>query len=140
MRKYLLDNGPLVALVKGRRGAERLMRPWVATRAVVTSQVVYGEAIEYIRGDSDYTVRREELRILLRVLTPLRLTYAILERYADLRRAMRPPHGPGLIGDVDTLIAATALEHGLTIVTLDGDFTRVPGLAVMRLTRDDLLT
>jgi predicted nucleic acid-binding protein len=61
------------------------------------------------------------------------LTYAILERYADLRRAMRPPYGPGLIGDMDTLIAATALEHGLTVVTLDGDFTRVPGLAVMRL-------
>lgn len=34
------------------------------------------------------------------------------------------PHGLGLIGDVDTLIAATALEHWLTIVTLDGDFAR----------------
>jgi len=61
------------------------------------------------------------------------LTYSILERYADLRRAMRPPHGPGIIGDIDTLIAAAALEHGLTVVTLDGDFTCVPGLSVMHL-------
>ncbi|HLJ81246.1 MAG TPA: type II toxin-antitoxin system VapC family toxin [Ktedonobacterales bacterium] len=139
MRKYLLDNGPLVALLKGRRGAERLMRPWLVAQEVATSQIAYGEAIEYIRGDSDFVRRREELRTLLREVTPLRLTYGILERYADLRRAMRPPHGPGLIGDVDTLIAATALEHGLTIVTLDGDFARVPALPVMRLTRADLL-
>jgi predicted nucleic acid-binding protein len=54
-----------------------------------------------------------------------------MERYADLRRAMRPPHGPGLIGDVDTLTAATALDRNLTVVTTDRDFQRVPGLAVM---------
>ena len=46
---------------------------------------------------------------------------------------MRVPHGPGLIGDVDTLIAATALECNLTVVTLDRDFTRVPGLRVQLL-------
>lgn len=34
----------------------------------------------------------------------------------------------GLIGDIDTLIAATALEHGLILVTTDSDFGRVPGL------------
>ena len=38
------------------------------------------------------------------------------------------PYGPGLIGDIDTLIAATALHYGLTLVTTDSDFTRVPGL------------
>lgn len=54
----------------------------------------------------------------------MRSTYAILGRYADLRRQLRPPHGPGLIGDVDALIAATALEHDLTLVTTDTDFER----------------
>ena len=39
---------------------------------------------------------------------PYVLTLRIMERYADVRRAMRRPYGPGLIGDVDTLIAATA--------------------------------
>jgi predicted nucleic acid-binding protein len=32
------------------------------------------------------------------------------------------------IGDIDTLIAATAIEHNLTIVTIDHDFERVPHL------------
>jgi predicted nucleic acid-binding protein len=68
--------------------------------------------------------------MLLREVYPYFLTYPILERYADIRRAMGPPHGPGLIGDVDTLIAATALERRLTVITVDHDFTRVPVLIV----------
>ena len=36
-----------------------------------------------------------------------------------------PPHGTGLIGEIDTLIAATALERELTIVTADTDFEKV---------------
>lgn len=40
------------------------------------------------------------------------------------------PYGAGLIGDIDTLIAATALERNLTVVTTDRDFERVPGLQV----------
>jgi PIN domain len=51
-----------------------------------------------------------------------------------LTRQLRPPHGPGLIGDIDTLIAATALKRGLTVVTTDGDFERVPQLKVMLMT------
>ena len=46
------------------------------------------------------------------------------------RSSSRTFHGPGLIGDVDTLIAATALERNLTVINLDQDFTRVPGLRV----------
>ena len=36
------------------------------------------------------------------------------------------------------LIAATALEYSLTVVTLDGDSMRVPGSSVMRLDRGAL--
>ncbi len=32
---------------------------------------------------------------------PWSVSYPILHRYATLRRAMRPPRGPGIIGDVD---------------------------------------
>jgi predicted nucleic acid-binding protein len=110
----------------------------MVSQEAATSIIVYGETIEFVRGDADYISRRKVLRTLLREVRPISLTYPIMERYADLRRAMRPPRGPGLIGDADTLIAATTLEHGLTIVTLDGDYTRVPGLSVLHLTRSDL--
>jgi predicted nucleic acid-binding protein len=138
VKKYLLDNGPLVALLKGRADAEQLMRGWVQADEVATCQVVYGEAIEYNKSDQQFPQLRQNLRNLPQVVTPYRLTYAILERYAEIRRTLRPPYGPGLIGDIDTLIAATALEHGLTVVTLDGDMARVPGLSAMVLPRSAL--
>lgn len=139
MKRYLPDNRVLVAYLKGRPGAVRLIGPWVAAQEVATSIVAYGEAIEYFKGLPGYAKNRAGLRKLLREVTSIALTYPIMERYADLRRAMRPPHGPRPIGDADTLIAATALEHGLTVVTLDGDYTRVPGLSVMHLDRGDLM-
>lgn len=46
MRRYLLDNGVVVAYIKGRGGAMRMIQPWLIQRAVVTSMLVYGEAIE----------------------------------------------------------------------------------------------
>jgi predicted nucleic acid-binding protein len=98
---------------------------------VVTSIVVYGEVIEYIKSRQDFERRRDSLRSLLQEIRPYLLSYSITERYADIRRMMRPPYGPGLIGDIDTLIAATALEANLTIVTTDRDLQRVPDLNVM---------
>ena len=38
-----------------------------------------------------------------------------------------------IIGDIDTLIAATALEHDLTPVTTDAHFQRVSALKLMHL-------
>jgi predicted nucleic acid-binding protein len=58
-------------------------------------------------------------------------------RDALLRRHLRPPYGTGLIGDIDidTIVAATAIEHDLTLVTVDRDFLRVPGLRLLLLDR-----
>lgn len=78
------------------------------------------------------------MRTLLQEVQAYGLTYTVMERYAELRRMMRPPHGLGLIGDVDTLIAATALERNLTVVTIDTDFQRIPGLQVMLIPRSQL--
>lgn len=140
MRRYLLDTGLVPAYLRGRRGAVSLIQPWINADEAATSVFVYGEVIELFKSLSDFPRRRALLRALLRQVRTYDLTYAILERYADVRRAMRPPRGPGLIGDVDTLIAATALEYDLTIVTIDSDFTRVPGLSVMHLPRSMLMS
>jgi predicted nucleic acid-binding protein len=132
---YLLDTGVLNAYLRGRAGAVALVEPWVAQGQATTSILVYGEIAEYLQGLADSDRREAELREVLRDVHPYYLTYPILQRYGALRRAMRPPLGSGIIGDVDTLIAATALERGCTLVTLDSDFTRVPSLRVMRIDR-----
>ena len=133
MRRYLLDTGPLGAYLQGREAAVDLIVPWIRRSEAATRILVYGEIIEYLKSLHDYPAKYLGLRSLLGAIYPYFLTYAILERYADIRRTLRPPHGPGLIGDIDTLIAATALERNLTVVTTDRDYERVPGLKVRRI-------
>lgn len=139
MRRYLLDSPILTGYLKG-RNVVTLVEPWVDQNQAATSLLVYGEISEYNRNFPNFAHRQTELRALLHQVYPYGLNYTILERYAELRRMLRPPHGPGLIGDIDTLIAATALVHNLTLVTTDSDFTRVPQLQVMLLPRDVLKT
>lgn len=135
MSGYLLDTPLVTGYLRGRPRTVALVAPWLAAQEVGTSVITYGEGIEYLRGFSNPAQWQASLRSLLRQLRVYDLTYAILERFADVRRSMRPPQGPGLIGDMDTLIAATAFVYDLTVVTLDSDYTRVPGLSVMRLPR-----
>ena len=138
MRRYLLDTGPLGAYMQGRPPVVHLVAPWLRAREAATSILAYAEVVEYIKGAPDFVSLHTQLRRLLRHIYPYFLTYRILERYGDLRRSLRPPHGPGLIGDIDTLIAATALERNLTVVTIDTDFQRVPNLPVILLSRSTM--
>jgi predicted nucleic acid-binding protein len=138
LRRYLLDTTPLAAYLCGRPPAVALIVPWLDSHKAATSILVYGEVIEYLMGRSGFPERQTQLRQLLREVTPLFLSYSVLDRYARLWRSLRPPRGPGLIGDIDGLIAATALERGLTVVTTDGDFTRVADLSVLLLDRQSL--
>ena len=123
MKRYLLDTSLLAASLHNRTNAIRLISPWIKNDEVVTSILVCGEVIEYLKGLPDYADKYTKLHRILREIPPYPLTYAILERYAGIRRTLRPQHKD--IGDIDTLIAATALEHNLTLVTVDHDFERV---------------
>jgi predicted nucleic acid-binding protein len=122
MRQYLLDSTPLAAYLHGRRTTVDLIRPSVTRREAATSILVYAEITEYLKGLPRFSHRHAQLRRLLHEVYPYFLTYSIMDRYADIRRQLRPPHGPGLIGDIDTLIAATALDRDFTVVTTDSDF------------------
>jgi len=60
----------------------------------------------------------------------LPLTTTIVERFGVVRGALTP-HQRRQIGDMDLLIAATALTHGLTLLTRNiSDFQLVPGLSI----------
>jgi predicted nucleic acid-binding protein len=138
MRRYLLDTAPLAALLLARPAALELISPWLNRHEVATSILAYAEVVEYSKDFSDAKQRQLQLRTLLGEVYPYFLTYPILERYADIRRSLRKPHGKGLIGDIDTLIAATALERNLIVVTIDSDFQRVPQLKVILLSPTSL--
>lgn len=138
MRRYLLDTSLLAALLNNRPQAVSLVISWINSREVTTSILAYAEVVEYIKDFPDFEQRHGVLRNLLRGVHAYSLTYPIVERYADIRRQLRRPHGPGLIGDMDTLIAATALERNLNLVSTDADFERVPVLKLMLMPRQAL--
>jgi predicted nucleic acid-binding protein len=113
MKRYLLDTSLIAAFLHGRKQVVELIDPWIRNQEAATSILVYGEVIEYLKGLADYSRYQARLQRLftLEQITPYPLTYAILERYAAIRRHLRPLHKE--IGDIDTLIAATALGDSL---------------------------
>jgi predicted nucleic acid-binding protein len=125
----------LEPICKDAQAVVNLVTPYLREHEAATSILAYAEVVEYLKGFPDFVTLHTQLRRLLRHIYPYFLTYRILERYADLRRSLRRPYGAGLIGDIDTLIAATALERNLTVVTIDTDFQRVPNLRVLLLSR-----
>jgi predicted nucleic acid-binding protein len=136
MRRYLLDTSVLAALLYGRPGIVEITTPWIRQKEAATSILVYGEVVEYIKDYRDYDQLHDGLESLLDGVYPFYLTARILRRYADLRRELRRRNQ--LIGDIDSLIAATALERNLTVVTMDQHYQRVSDLSVRLVTRDDL--
>lgn len=128
MRTHLLDTSILVSVLLRRASTPSWVRDLVLDGSAATSIVVVGEALERVMGQDDYRLLRQRLIRLQDAIDPYAIDFRIVERYGALRRAMRAPYGQGLIGDIDTLIAATALEYDLTVVTMDRDFERVPDL------------
>jgi tRNA(fMet)-specific endonuclease VapC len=116
MKKYLLDTSLVAGYLLAREKAITLVSPLIEREEAVTSILVYGEVGEYVKSFTAFRTYRESLEALLEQIDPLPLTYPILERYADIRRTLRPLRKD--IGDIDTLIAATALEHHLTFLPL----------------------
>src|SRR5437764_10916568 len=126
MRRYLIGTAPLAAYLLGRPWAVAVIDPWLDRHEAATSILANGEVTEYLKSLADFPARLAQFRRQLREVRPYALTYSIMDRYADIRRHLRVPHGPGLIGDVDTLIAATALERGLMVVTADSHLADSP--------------
>ncbi len=136
MRRFLLDTSLLTAYLLKRQTALRLIRSWMKRHEAVTSIVVYGEVYEYIQERFDYKDLKIRLEDAIGEVKPLSLTTSIMQRYAAIRKNLRPKGK--MIGDIDTIIAATALERNLTIVTTDEDFKRVPDLKLMLIPRSKL--
>lgn len=94
------------------------------------SVISYGEVTEGVLGSQRQI---EDLRSWSNFLAGcdiLEVTLPIAERWAHLRRYLRV-RGQ-VVGDNDLLIAATALEFGMKVVTRNArHFVRIPDLDVM---------
>src|SRR6187402_3133952 len=103
---YLVDTDYVVDWLKGRPDAVQLLST-LRHDGLAISHITYGEVYEGIEYGQNRTAIERGFRQFLRGVTVLPTTQPIMRRFALIRGRLR---AQGLlIGDMDLLIAATAL-------------------------------
>ena len=125
--RLLLDTSAYTAFKRGHPAVVELLR---AAVFVALNAVVLGELLSGFAAGSREEQNRRELRDFLsspRVgIVPMGAETA--ERFAAIHQALRRAGTP--IPTHDLWIAASAMEHGLRVLTTDGHFRAVPMLLV----------
>jgi predicted nucleic acid-binding protein len=133
VKPILLDTNAYSALKKGNSDAVAIVND---AESVAISVVVLGELLAGFRVGSRQKSNSQELQELLALpgvfVLPIESTTAdhYASIYEELRRAGRP------ILTNDLWIAATAIQHGLTLFTYDDHFSDVPQFQLGRIPSD----
>lgn len=116
----LLDTSVLIAREDGRPVGELPER-------VAISVVTIGELrLGVLSAADDLTrARRADTLALARAADPIPISEAVMETWARLVADCRAAGIHRTIKIADALIAATAIERGLPVITRDGDFSRI---------------
>jgi predicted nucleic acid-binding protein len=116
----LLDTSVFIAREEGRPLGELPDR-------VAVSVVTIGELqLGVLRAsDADRRARRAETLAIARAADPIPISEAVMVAWARLVSDCRDHGIQRTVKLTDALIAATAVEHGLAVVSQDGDYERI---------------
>lgn len=116
----LLDTSVFIAREGGRSLDELPER-------VAVSVVTIGELQLGVLNarDDDMRANRAETLAVARAADPIPINEPIMGAWARLVADCRAAGIQRAVKLIDSLIAATAIEHGLAVVTQDGDFERI---------------
>lgn len=129
MSQYLVDTDWIVDALKGPANAAQTLVN-LAPYGLAVSVISYGELFEGAYYAYDPPTALAGLHAFLQGKDLLPLTLSIIERFAIIRGGL-PRQVRNQIGDFDLLIAATAIEHRLTLLTRNlKDFQQIPGLTL----------
>jgi len=119
-RAGLLDTSVFIAREDGRPLGELPKR-------VAVSVMTIGELqLGVLNAESDTArARRADTLALARVADPIPVSEAVIVTWARLVADCKAAGILHAVRLIDALIAATAVEHGLPVVTQDGDFERM---------------
>jgi tRNA(fMet)-specific endonuclease VapC len=126
--KYLVDTDWVADYLAGQTAAIRLINSLFRDGAAI-SIISYSEIQEGILGSYDPRAARQGFRRLLRSVRVLPITRPIADRNAAIRSQLRSQNKPIDPRAFDLLIAATALEYRLTLVTRNTrHYGDIPGI------------
>lgn len=116
----LLDTSVFIAREAGRRLAELPER--VAVSVVTIGELQLGVLMA---GDAAARALRADTLALARTADPLPANEPVMVEWARLVAACRGAGVQRMVKLTDALIAATAIEHGLPVVTQDDDYDQI---------------
>ena len=126
MTTHLSDSDWLIDYLRRQDAAVRLLRPLIESNSLAISVITYAEVYDGVTGGRNREHDLTELRVLLTGLQIIGLDRETAEVFAQLRVSLRA-RGE-LLADHDTWIAATAIQHDLTLLTRDHHFDRLGSL------------
>ena len=127
----LLDTSVFIARESGRAIAKLPQR--VALSVITIGELQLGVLNA---GDALTRSRRADTLAMARAADPIPVSEAVMVSWARLVADCRAAGVHRAVKLTDALIAATAIEHGLPVVTQDADFDKIagacPALAVIK--------
>lgn len=130
---YLLDSDVLIDYLNEDAETVRIVREY-ALRGIALSTVAYMEVLEGELDLRSMSEARSRLATLLGDSVILEVDEAIASICAEIRRILRLRGSRVRPRALDLLIAATAIEYKLTLVTRNrADYHDIPGLTMINI-------
>ena len=125
---YLVDTDRVVDYLLQRPDTVALLDDLQRHRLAI-STITYLEVVEGIGGNRDPRRARQTFRAFLHGVRVLVVSRQVAERAATIRLEMRRQKQQINERSLDIIVAATAIEHNLTLVTRNThDFADIPDL------------
>ncbi len=125
---YLIDSNWVIPYLDGDPTALQLLQQ-LAPDGIAISIITYLEIYHGVLRAPDPAQAEAQIQAFLDTAPLLPLTLAVARRCAGLRETLRTQGKQIQRRAFDLVIAATALEHGLTLVTRNpNDFKDIPDL------------
>ena len=127
---YLVDSDYLADYLKGYKAATTLLER-LFPEGIALSIITFAEIYEGIYYGHNQQAHEQGFRTFLRTTTILGITRPVAKQFARICGDLRAKGQ--LILDPDLYIAATALQHKLTLVTRNmKDYERIPNLNIYK--------
>ena len=125
MSDYVLDSGILIRHLRDQRGYPELVDHLTDKADVYISAMTRLEVVRGMRNRE-----REDTFNLIDSLETISITGELADSAGEIIRSWR---GRGItLSDADAIIAATAIHHGLTLVTTNAKHFPMPELTVFQ--------